>query len=143
MIFASLVFLFAIQLEPEDTVFSFQTELGSKTVVYSLRKSHLERSPEWSSEVDCPPVTPRKAVEIGNRALKMLEKQLLLPPLNDSSQWYLEQASLVPVDNKRWFWKLSYEQGPAEGHGATGISLVATVVILMDGTVLLPLVAEQ
>lgn len=143
MIFALLVFSFAIQLEPKDAVFSFQSELGLKRILYALCKSHLERSPEWPSDVNCPPISPRKAIEIGNNGLKMLENKRFLHPLNASSRWNLEQASLVPVDNGKWFWKLSYEQGPKEGHGATGISAVATVVVLMDGTILLPIVSEE
>lgn len=140
---AILFLLIAIEGISDDAVLTFEVELDFKPVTYTIRESQLEKVPEWSLEVDCPPLPPRKAIEVARNGLKMLEKRGLVKRHIESDGWELIEASLVPVRGEKWFWKMRFEVIPGEGRGSTGISAEATVIVLMDGVVLVPSTDEK
>lgn len=143
MLWAICFLLLAIEVISDDEVLTFEVELDFKPVTYAIRESQLEAVPEWSPEEDFPPLSPRKAIEVATNGLRMLEKRGLVKRHVETDKWKLIEASLVPVRDEKWFWKMRFEVIPGDGRGSTGISAEATVVVLMDGVVLVPSRGER
>lgn len=138
MILATLVILLALPKDSDDIVFSFESALGGDAFVYEIRESRLKSVPKWEPNASSPPLSPGDAIKIGNNGLKMLEKRGFFERKPESNEWELIEASLVPIGGQEWLWKLRFEEIPGKGKGLSGITGEATVVVLMDGKILVP-----
>lgn len=138
MILVLLAILLASPKAADDVVFSFDSALGGKAYTYEIRASRLKSVPEWDSNANAPPLSPRDAIKIGSNGLKMLEERGFFEKKPVSNEWELTEASLVPITGEKWLWKMRFEEIPGEGKGLSGITGEATVVVLMDGKILVP-----
>ena len=138
MLWAALVVVFACPEKADNVVLSFGSQLGGGTVVYKVHESQLASIPEWPAESNSPVLSPREAIKLGTTGLRMLEKRGFVERLPRSNEWELIEASLVPITERKWLWKLRFEEIPGEGEGLSGITDEATVVVLMNGINLVP-----
>ena len=144
MLYLTLCILLAFEGSSEDDlILSYKAEMGVKWMTYTIHESQLESIPDWSPEEECPPLSPRKAINIGTNGLKVLEKRGFIKRYHELGNWEMVEASLNPIDQKKWFWKLHFELIPGQGQGFSGISPEATVIVLMDGSILMPSLAED
>ncbi len=111
---------------------------SSKRYTVTIRKTALENSPVWQEDADNPPLSARKAMQLADKTME---------PLVGADNFTLQSAQLVRADRfnsdhkGKWYWLLHY--GPATSD-PTGSRLDhLRLVVLMDGTVVAPSVAER
>jgi hypothetical protein len=100
-----------------------------------IRESDVKRAPKWRKDAENPPVSARKAISLAAE----LRKSLIL----DSKRyhWRLNHAQLNPYWlPERWYWEVEFEADRTDVSNETGLAPVFRAVILMDGTVVKPIV---
>lgn len=107
---------------------------NGKQYTVSVSKDMLEKSPRWMEPDENPPISARRAIELATAMKDSLVKD------SDSWKWKLRSASLEPIDG-HWFWEISFE-GKFDGF-LEGRPPNLRLVVLMDGTVVKPLVKDD
>jgi len=106
-----------------------------KAYVSRIPGEALVKSPRWSQGVDNPPVSAGKAIKIAQ-----LTKERLLKDSEDF-KWKLASLRLEQIGDGHWYWIVCYF---AEFRGnSTGIPNQVPIVVLMDGTAVMPRVSSR
>lgn len=116
----------------------FKVDFDGKSMWYSIQASDLLKSPGWQSNDELPPLTPRKAMQAGNRAIVDLETKGILRKRNEGFEWAMQKLALSPVFDDKWIYEITYTESVKPGYGATGHRPSVTIVVLMDGTYVMP-----
>ncbi|WP_254507973.1 hypothetical protein [Anatilimnocola floriformis] len=109
----------------------------SKVYLVTISAEDVERSPAWSDDAENPPISARKALQLALAMKNSLVKD------QDNFKWQLKSAELTPTFDRpgKWYWLVTYEaifQG-----GSTGMPPHLRLVVLMDGTVIKPVIKDQ
>ncbi|MEZ6134276.1 MAG: hypothetical protein R3C53_05125 [Pirellulaceae bacterium] len=121
----------------DDTVVqSFFSEIDGKMFEFEIEESHIDDAPKWLDENPCPPVSPKRAITVSEAGLKLYASRGIIRESRADMEWKLMRLTLNPVWGG-WYWVAEYSQFPKTG-GSTGISAEASVVVLMNGKVLIP-----
>ncbi len=115
---------------------TFHSYAFSKQYDVSVTTEALERSPQWKTGNENPPLSAMKAIALAAGLKESLVKD------DEDSKWYLMSANLTPaaVEGK-WFWLVEYEAVFQKG-GSSGPRDNLRLVVLMDGTVIKPVVKD-
>jgi hypothetical protein len=112
-----------------QTTFSYA---NGKRFGVTVTEEALKKAPTWKAEADDPPLAARKAMKIADAAFARL-----LPEAK-KDEFRLEYLILRTGPGNGWYWVAQYR---ATG-GGTGIPSALQVVILMDGSVVEPVVTN-
>ena len=107
----------------------------SKQYCFTITANMLKVSPVWSEDADNPPLPARKAIRLATKLKNELVKD------TEKFKWKLESCSLEQAETSKWYWFITYfarYQG-----SSTGIPHHLQVIVLMDGTVIRPMVKAQ
>lgn len=126
----AMAFLVA-PVRAETTLYSYAF---SKQYIVSISDEALEKSPPWKEDAENPPLSARKAIKLANEMKDSLVKD------SKRYKWVLQFASLYPTGEGKWYWLVHYD-AEFQG-GSTGIPNHLQLVVLMDGTVITPLVKD-
>ncbi len=116
-------------------------EAFGRTYEYELNEDVLSRAPTWFRNTEDPPLSADDAINLADMQRKRLIREGRLEPENVRFEWRLGHAALVPFDaeNGQWYWVVLFyaymdQTGPRQEFGS---------IILMDGTVLEPVLSEH
>jgi hypothetical protein len=112
---------------------TFVSYAFGKQYAVTISREALENSPAWKDDVDNPPLSARKAIKLAEELKNALVKD------SKEYKWKLVSAELHPGD--KWFWLINYEAKFQLGD-SSGIPNNLRLVVLMDGTVIKPEVAN-
>jgi len=106
---------------------------------YTITDEMWERTPDWTENNESPPMSIRSAVKKANDGLKLLQAHGMVEKISpeDGAIWEIEHIGLKKLEGDRWFWRIEFEYKRLSG-GASGVTKPAIVIVLMDGTILLP-----
>ena len=100
-----------------------------------IRESDMKKAPKWRMDAENPPVSARKAISLAAE----LRKSLI--PDSKSYHWRVDHAQLNPYWlPERWYWEVEFEADRTDVSNETGLAPIFRAVILMDGTVVKPIV---
>jgi hypothetical protein len=101
----------------------------ASTITPKMRDS----APDWVETELNPPLSAREAIRLAETTLCAMSKREIDPLLERS----LVCVTLMPLMDKKWCWKVSYEWHARVG-GETGTPYDFQVLVLMNGKVILP-----
>jgi hypothetical protein len=103
-----------------------------KTFVNELSAERFAAMPDWDEEDDNPPISARTALRLARR---MRDSVIEIP---DGFVW--DRGSLTIVrTTKHCFWLVNFKASKPRDNGKHRLS----IVVLMDGTVVKPVVADK
>ncbi len=124
----------ALLIAPSRADTTLSSYAFSKRYDVTISGDALEKSPAWKDDAENPPLSARKAIKLANEMKDSLVKD------SKDFKWTLQSASLEPAGDGKWYWLVHYDavfQG-----SSTGIPNRLRLVILMDGTVIKPVVRD-
>jgi len=110
-----------------------------KVYNFKVTDELVRNSPDWAEESENPPLSARKAIALADK----LATKTVKVPSKLSKQGLIREmtsACLVPYSDigpRKWYWAVAYQWRPRVG-ASSGIKPYLHVVILMDGTVVIP-----
>ena len=117
----------------EDFVFRDSLYFSGHEYRVTVTEETLRTSPAWKDTADDPPLSARKAMKLAN------EKKLTFVKDFKDWKWDLSAARLKRSPDGKWFWVVEYESHPADPDVAfSGMPPDLSIVVLMDGTVIVP-----
>lgn len=130
-----VLMFFFVPVLAYTTQYSHASYAFSKKYNVSVTSDALEKSPTWKEDDENPPLPARKAIRLANEM-----KDSLVTDSKDF-KWKLQNASLQPADAGKWYWLVHYD-AEFQG-GSTGRPDNLRLVVLMDGTVIKPVIKDQ
>ena len=118
---------------------------GDKQVSHAFGKTYtsradpdvLSRSPWWDETEESPPVSPRRALKLADKMLRSIAKA------PDGWKWRVTNQRLFIWGNM-CLWHVMYEAVPIEPEaGLLEPFHEITLIVLMDGTVVKPVLADD
>jgi hypothetical protein len=107
----------------------------SKQYIVNITQKALDNTPIWADGADHPPLSARKATQLADKMRATLVKN------REGYTWTLKSISLIPAGEGKWYW-LAYYQEIFFGI-SSGLPNDLRLVVLMDGTVIKPVVKER
>jgi len=92
----------------------------------------LKASPRWDPKEPNPPLSIHRARQLADDMRTKFVRDTKV------CQWKLESIQLVPAENDRWYWLVDYQESPRPGFGLQGFPGCLRLVVMMDGTVVMP-----
>jgi hypothetical protein len=126
---------------------SFVSEVDGKKVEYTIKYERIMSSPMWGADDPTPPLNARDAITIAAKSIPEVHAAI------GARRWsnavpLLEHAKLVPMGYElvdaqewrpvQWFWLMTFRKNRTDVGMGTGIPSFTEVVVLMDGSVVLP-----
>jgi hypothetical protein len=125
----------------EENSYAFDKRYASR-----IPTEKLVKSPSWNRQSDSPPFPPGRAIRLANGLKDKLVRD------SKRYKWHLMSVTLdrlhpfVWDDEKKmgdkWWWSIRYEAHVREG-GETGEPDHLVIIVLMDGTVIVPKVTDE
>lgn len=118
---------------------SYHVRMLKKEFTTVVTREAVQATPSWPEESDSPPLPARDAIELASQKCRALAGG------DDELRWSLARACLVPshLVRDKWHWLVEFD-GDAQGlGGGSGRPARLGIVVLMDGTVVEPQVAEK
>ena len=131
MSIACMVMLIAQSDDATQIEWRNESDAFGKSYVSEVSWGQLAKSPSWEKNADNPPISPRRALSIAVREADRIKSP-------KGFRRTLHGLALVPVRDK-WLWEVSFIWEVEVG-GSTGIPNNFDVLILMDGSVVKPIV---
>lgn len=113
---------------------SLRFSVSGKDYEVVVKAAAIKKAPAWADGESDPPLSARKAIARAREA-----KGRLLPDVADES-FPLVGLDLCPGPAGGWFWQARFEQ---RGAGAGGRPPFVRVAVLMDGSVVEPVVVPR
>jgi hypothetical protein len=117
---------------------------GSETrasYLSTVMDEDVKKTPSWDKHVENPPLSARKAIKLATDLRMMLVKD------SDDWQWRFKGLTLIANNSSetpdKWYWMATFQASPAPGHGLAGMPPSLSVYVLMDGTVIKPVVTDR
>jgi hypothetical protein len=131
---APLVALVAAAQEDPPAIEVYDLAFG-KVYQVAVTRAALDKTPVWKEDADNPPLPARKAIKLADEARARLFKD------TDEWEWHRESMGLRDAGGGRWYWSVRYR---AYYKDIVYIIRLPEIhlVVLMDGTVVEPTVAE-
>jgi hypothetical protein len=140
---ATVVMVFFVASVHAQTYYSYGSygHTPAKQYVVTISVAALEKSPAWRDDAENPPLSARKAIKLANEMKDRVVKD------SDDHKWTFKDAALHPAVDGKWYWLVYYEfeqQQPSNGViiGSSGHPAFLRLVVLMDGTVIKPVVRD-
>lgn len=117
---------------PTDWTYGFHVNF----VAYEsqITREAMLKSPAWDRRRPNPPLSPNTAIVRADQLRMAWINDGKIPEhVESDSRWEVESIRLVPADNQRWYWLVTFEQRWVNGSPHEFI-----VPVLMDGTVIEP-----
>ncbi len=136
---------YALSSGRDGAGYTFCSYAFGKKYTSEFTYEQLAKSPSWNTDrADSPPFPVGKAVRLANVQKVRLVKDL------KRYRWYLESVGLNHLGwlaedsdlSEKWWWCVTYEAHQREG-GSTGPPEQLLVIVLMDGTVIVPKVTVE
>jgi hypothetical protein len=114
-----------------------------KTYTVTITEQDFKKAPSWDRNAENPPVPAQKALKLAARVKNTL--------VNDSNRWKWRVDSItlkhygLADDSTKWYWIVHYEADyifPSHAVGGTGGVHEMYVIVLMDGSVIKPMVTN-
>jgi hypothetical protein len=102
----------------------------------AITDAALEASPDWEENEEHPPLSARRAIVLATKLKDKLVKD------SAAYKWKLQQASLRPAGDAKWFWFVHFHAQYQEGF-STGVPHHLRLAVLMDGTAIKPTVTDR
>jgi hypothetical protein len=132
----SLLTLVPSQADDKGIHSEFTNHAFGKAYATTVTQKALDASPVWRDDAESPPVSARKAIKLADTLRAKLVKD------SKDFQWKRESAEILFLQvPDRCLWRVHYEAHPIRG-GETGISPHLDLIVLMDGTILNPVVSD-
>jgi len=133
---AIATWLFALPVRAEDM--PFYSYAFAKQYMSVVTDDALEKSPAWKKDEPNPPISARRAIELADQMKASLDEHV------KDFEWQFRSASLESAASfskikDRWYWQVYYECLYTKGT-STGIPNNLRLFILMDGTVIKPVI---
>lgn len=99
---------------------------------YVITADTLDATPQWTDEMECPPVSPMQAVTAATKYLHTL--------ISDSHEWRVTQVSLRPSSKGHWYYIVEYDgftrsRIPKESGPVSWPTAGFAVPVLMNGNI--------
>lgn len=107
-----------------------------KTYKSSVDPRVVFNTPPWNDEEESPPVSPRQAIKLAG---KMCESVATAP---DGWKWKAMNLNLF-VGERYTYWSVMYQAVPIKPKGGPVEFHEITLIVLMDGTVIKPVVTDD
>ena len=118
-----------MQTPGSQGVFELYNYVQGERWTLTVTSRSLEQSPSWLESEIWPPLPPRQAGQIAVKQLATL--------VRDSERWRLQTISLRPTGPPgKWVYLVGIEGPPPRIDG--GVHGAVTLIVLMDGTVVVP-----
>ena len=138
--------------KPSDTGVSEEYSYAfGKRYASGITIEKLTKLPSWNmQQSDSPPLPPGKAIRLANALKEKLVKEKLVMEPKDY-QWSVQSTTLTRLDPvawegskllDKWWWEVLYA-AQFTGGGYTGPPIELRIVVLMDGTVIVPKVSDD
>ncbi len=143
--FTLLLSVVAPSFGKDGSAYTFCSYAFGKRYTSEFAYEQLAKSPSWNmGRADSPPLPVGKAIRLANVQKERLVKD------SKRYKWYLEVVSLNHLGwlaensdlSEKWWWSVTYEAHQREG-GSTGPPEQLIVIVLMDGTVIVPKVTVE
>jgi hypothetical protein len=124
---------------------AYEAPDGSKHVSHAFGKTYTSRAnpeavnqtPTWDEAEESPPVSPRRAIKLAGKMLRSTAKA------PDGWKWEATNQRLF-VRGNLCLWHVMYQAVPIEPEaGLLPPFHEITLIVLMDGTVVKPVVADE
>lgn len=134
-----LIALAASSQVTEDDKLCVTSHAFGKTFKSTIDHDAFVKSPRWDQEkTDVPPVSPRKAISL---AKKMRESVVKAP---EDWQWHATTLLLFITGDNHCAWHVTFQALPVELEaGLVPEYQQVTLIVLMDGTVVKPVVTDE
>jgi len=110
------------------------------TYTVTVTRLALQKSPSWNKQSENPLLPARKALKLATDFRKSFVKDA------PRWKWELECIGLrhaTAAGSEKWFWVAHFQEWPGEGMALGGVPPDLFVVVLMDGTVVKPVVKKR
>ena len=104
-----------------------------KQFEFPLTADVVKTTPSWTTDSACPPLEPRRAIDIATKQLHDLVK--------DPSKWYFVQFELVQFTGDHWAYIIIFDRHYPENVAVYGADFFQ-IPVLMSGATLKPKVIE-
>jgi hypothetical protein len=110
---------------------------GDKVYYTSVSPERILRTPGWKDDSKEPPLSPLKALNLAETERRILIRDL------DLEGWELESASLKRAHGDHWYYEVGFRGLNKPVDTTTGHRPSLVVLVLMDGTVVEPVVLDR
>jgi hypothetical protein len=117
-----------------EAEYSIESDAFGQTYWSYVFREQLDKTPPWEGKAENPPLSVRRAMELA-------EKEVARVRAEDGLNRLVDQVALVPVRD-RWIWQVTYVWKVKAG-GSTGVPDHYHVLVLMDGSVIKPVVHRE
>lgn len=107
-----------------------------KTYWSRIVRNVVNQTPPWNDNDENPPVSARRALKLSEKVLRSIAKA------PDGWKWKAVNANLLLVEDAP-IWFVRYQGISADPTESRDSEHEITLVVLMDGTVIKPVVAEE
>ena len=114
---------------------AFPSRAPAQAYVTTITRKMLDDSPAWDANDENPPLSARKAMAAANAVVAKLEP--------DTKSWKRRLEGLFLCqdgESNKWYWRVEYRWDPPPGTALGGLAPYMTIVVLMDGTVVQPII---
>lgn len=108
----------------------------TKNYVVTILSDAVAKSPSWKDDEENPPLSAKKAIKLANEMKDSLVKD------SKDYKWKLDEATLKPAGDEKWYWLIRYE-AQFQGAASIGVPPFLCLVVLMDGKVVKPEVKKD
>jgi hypothetical protein len=130
---AILLFLVTQAISGEISGMAASGKADGKQFEFPLTADVVKATPAWTPNSPCPPVEPRRAIEIATKQLHELVKE--------PAKWYFLQLNLVEFSGDHWAYIVIFDRHYPEDVAVFGADFFQ-IPVLMSGATLKPKVID-
>lgn len=109
-----------------------------KRYASTIPDDRLSKTPEWKDSDENPPLSARKAITLADKKRNELVKD------SAKFKWHRESVAIVFDEfHNRCYWEITYVLRFRGGGGSTGPPIDLRLYVLMDGTLVEPVVSDE
>jgi hypothetical protein len=126
---AAVLLLPAVASGGEIAGMGARGKADNKQFEFPLHADEVKATPAWTSNSPCPPLEPRRAIEIATKQLRELVKE--------PAKWYFVQLELVQFSGDHWAYIVIFDRHYPEDVAVT-FGDFFQIPVLMSGATLQP-----
>jgi hypothetical protein len=111
---------------------AFTVDYGGKKYEFRISDQELQQTPAWQPGQENPPLSARRAMDIARKQLVTL--------IPNGKDWRLYAVTLRPIQD-RWVYLVDFLEPLRADGGGKQLSSGFQVVVLMNGTAVMPRVS--
>lgn len=119
------------QDSPSD--FKSWAHVGDKQFLFTITKEMLDKTPVWDTKDQNPPLSAKRALELGTKQLQEL--------FGDTKEWRLDNIELFPTSGgHRWIYLINFSD--RRNTKADEIAPIFRIFVLMNGVAVPPSISK-